>query len=76
MKKKRGMACVKCRGWAEPVRTTFQGNEIDGWKCTSCGEVYYYPGRAQRILMLHTLKHEVMETKLSLGRKKKQKKRI
>ena len=41
----------------------FNEYEIDGWKC-SCGEIYYEPEQAQRILLLNKLKKGVMEAKL------------
>ena len=41
----------------------FNDNKIDGWHC-SCGEVYYNPEQAQRILLLNKLKKEVIKAKL------------
>ncbi len=62
--KTKGMDCVKCGAMARPAKTSFQGIIIDGWKCAKCGEVYYDPGQAQRILLLHKLEHEELEAKL------------
>ena len=62
--KKKGMDCVKCGGRALPTKTSFQGIDIDGWKCARCGEVYYDPAQAQRILLLNRLVHEEIEAKL------------
>lgn len=62
--KKKGMDCVKCGGLAQPAKTSFQGMKIGGWKCKKCGEVYYDPAQAQKILMLHKLEHEELEAKL------------
>ena len=36
---------------------------IDGWKC-SCGEIYYDPEQAQKVLLLNKLKSEVIKAKL------------
>ena len=67
---KKGMDCVNCGGLALPVESSFQGSKISGWKCVKCGEVYYDPIQAQRILLRHKLEHEELEAKL--GRVKKQ----
>ena len=41
----------------------FNSYKIDGWKC-ACGEVYYNPEQAQRILILNKLKHHAPKVKL------------
>ena len=41
----------------------FNEYEVDGWKC-SCGETYYEPEGAQRILLLNKLKKEILQVKL------------
>jgi hypothetical protein len=41
----------------------FNEYRIDGWKC-SCGEVYYEPEQAQRVLLLNKLKKEGVKAKL------------
>ena len=41
----------------------FNGYMIDGWIC-SCGEIFYNPGQAQRILLEIDLKKEKIRTKL------------
>ena len=41
----------------------FNNHKIDGWKC-SCGEIYYNPEQAQKILLLNKLKKEAIKTKL------------
>lgn len=64
MSERKGMDCIKCGGLAKPIKTSFQGNEIDGWKCIKCREVYYDPKQAQRILLLHKLEHEDLQAKL------------
>jgi hypothetical protein len=63
----KGMDCIKCGKIANPARLKFQGYEIDGWKC-KCGERYYDPEQAQRILSLNKLKGEVVEVKLNKTR--------
>ena len=42
----------------------FNEYEIDGWKC-SCGEIYYVPEQAQKILLLNKLKKMNYNLKLS-----------
>tara|TARA_Y100000310_G_scaffold317846_1_gene371192 strand:+ start:14633 stop:14932 length:300 start_codon:yes stop_codon:yes gene_type:complete len=41
----------------------FNQYKIDGWKCP-CGELYYEPEQAQRILLLNKLSQEVVKAKL------------
>ena len=41
----------------------FNDYKIDGWKC-SCGEIYYDPEQAQKILVLNKLKNQVIKAKL------------
>ena len=41
----------------------FNNFKIDGWKCV-CGEIYYNPEQAQKILLLNKLKKEVLKAKL------------
>jgi len=41
----------------------FNEYKIDGWKC-SCGEVYYNPEQAQKILLLNKLKKKVIRARL------------
>ncbi len=60
---KKGMVCVKCGKDAKPAQLRFQGYEISGWLC-SCGEEYYDPIQAERILQLNKLKKEALEAKL------------
>lgn len=64
MSEKKGVRCAKCSSMAKPVKTSFQGEKIDGWKCKKCGELYYDPSQAERILTLHKLQHEEIEAKL------------
>ena len=41
----------------------FNKYKIDGWKC-ACGEIYYDPEQAQKILLLNKLKKEAIRAKL------------
>ena len=41
----------------------FNEYKVDGWKC-SCGEVYFNPEQAQKILLLNKLKKEAIKAKL------------
>lgn len=58
-----GMKCVHCGRIAKPAVLSFQGYKIDGWECR-CGEKYYHPAQAERILTLNKLRHEALEAKL------------
>ncbi len=58
------MKCHKCgkiMKYSKGIK--FNRFTIDGWKC-SCGEIYYNPEQAQRILLLNKLKKEVLKAKL------------
>ncbi|MBI5252812.1 MAG: hypothetical protein HY930_00205 [Euryarchaeota archaeon] len=63
----KGMKCVKCGGIAEKAGLSFQGVEIDGWRC-KCGEEYFNPEQAERILLLNKLKGESFEVTLGRSR--------
>ena len=43
---------------------TFNQYKLDGWKCKKCGEIYYEPVQAERILLLNKLKKAKMKAKL------------
>ena len=58
-----GMKCVNCGRLATPAVLSFQGHEIDGWKC-KCGEEYFNPVQAEKILTLNKLMHGEIEAKL------------
>jgi len=61
----RGMKCV-CGKIAKYVKNLkFNNCVIDGWKCGSCGEVYYNPEKAEKILLLNKLKKHKYYLKLS-----------
>jgi CxxC motif-containing protein len=61
---KKGMKCMICGKTAKEVKLRFQGTKIDGWKC-SCGEEYFDPEQAQRILLLNKILTK--EYKIKLG---------
>ena len=62
--KMEGMKCVVCGKIAKGAKLRFQGIDIDGWKC-SCGEEYFDPEQAERILLLNKILTK--EYKLKLG---------
>lgn len=45
----------------------FNRSKADGWKC-KCGEVYYEPEQAQKILLLNKLRKELLRAKLGRNR--------
>ncbi len=52
----KSMKCV-CGELAEYEESLmFNGHEIDGWVCKSCGETFYNPEQAERILLLNKIK--------------------
>ena len=58
------MKCHKCGKKMVFVKgINFNDYKMDGWKC-SCGEIYYEPEQAQKILLLNKLKKEVIRAKL------------
>jgi len=57
------MKCVNCFRTATPAMLSFQGHEIGGWKC-KCGEEYFDPGQAEKILTLNKLMAGKIEAKL------------
>ncbi len=59
------MKCM-CGKTAEYVKhLKFNNYDIDGWKCGNCGEAYYNPEKAERILLLNKLKKHKFHLKLS-----------
>ncbi len=58
-----GLKCVKCGRVAAPAKLSFQGEAIDGWRC-ACGEKYFDPTQAQRILALNKLRAQSVSVKL------------
>ncbi len=61
--KKEGMECVACGKIAKKAKLHFQGIEIDGWECR-CGEEYFDPEQAERILLLNKILTKEYKTKL------------
>ena len=59
----KGMDCPKCGRLAGEAALSFQGQKIGGWKCR-CGEEYFNPEQAQRILLLNKLKNSKFEIKV------------
>ena len=51
---KQGMKCTSCGKNAKPTSLRFQGYDISGWKC-SCGEEYFEPEEAQKVLLLNKI---------------------
>jgi len=62
-RKKEGMDCVVCGKVAKPAKLSFQGEKVAGFKC-ACGEEYFNPEEAQRILTMNKLRGETVEAKL------------
>ena len=56
-------ACGKIAKYKEHLK--FNNYDIDGWKCDSCGELYYNPEKAERILLINKLKKMKYHLKLS-----------
>jgi hypothetical protein len=61
--KKAGMKCTVCGKIAKKSKLRFQGYDINGWKC-SCGEEYYNPDEAQKILLLNKILKKRFEVKI------------
>lgn len=60
----KGMKCFcgKIADYKQSLK--FNGYDIDGWKCR-CGEVYYNPEKAEKILLLNKLQKMKYHLKLS-----------
>lgn len=58
---------MKCHNCGKTMKFVggmdFNSYQIEGWKC-SCGEIYYEPEQAQKVLLLNKLKKESMKAKL------------
>jgi hypothetical protein len=58
-----GIDCPHCGKVAKEARLRFQGIEIKGWKCR-CGEEYFDPEEAQRILLLNKVLRRHFEVRI------------
>jgi hypothetical protein len=56
-------ACGKMADYDKNLK--FNGVNIDGWVCKSCGETYYNPEKAEKILLLNKLKKMKYHLKLN-----------
>ncbi len=58
------MKCQNCGKSMHAVKgMKFNNYSIDGWKCP-CGETYYEPEQANKILLLNKIKKEAFKAKL------------
>lgn len=57
------MKCARCQKTAIESKLGFQGFLIDGWKCR-CGEEYFNPEQAEKILLFNKLKTKKFEVKI------------
>ena len=60
---KKGMKCTSCGKIAKPAQLRFQGHDINGWKC-SCGEEFFDPDEAQKILLLNKILKKQYKVKI------------
>lgn len=61
----KGIKCV-CGKVAEyNAQLKFNNYNIDGWVCKNCGEIYYNPDKAEKILQLNKLKKAKYELTLT-----------
>lgn len=66
--KTRDMKC-DCGGIAPyHEHLKFNTYDIDGWVCKNCGETFYNPEKAERILLLNKLKKARYQLRLSQTR--------
>jgi hypothetical protein len=59
-----GLKCVSCGKVAKEAKLRFQGYNVKGWKCEHCGETYYNPEDAQKILLLNKILKKKYEVKI------------
>ena len=58
------MKCHDCNKQMKFVKNLeFNEHKIDGWRCP-CGEIYFDPEQAQKILLMNKLKKEEIRAKL------------
>ncbi len=61
----KGMKCV-CGKMAEyRENLKFNNHDIDGWVCESCGEQYYNPEKAEKILLMNKIQKMKYNLKLN-----------
>lgn len=66
------MKCYKCNKIMKYIKgMKFNEHKLDGWKCNTCGEIYYNPEQAQRVLLLNKLKNKILTLKLNKVRSNK-----
>ena len=58
------MKCYTCGKKMKSAKVKFNRHTIEGWKC-SCGEVYYEPEQAERILLFNKVKKVFYRVKLN-----------
>lgn len=61
----KGQVCVCGRIADYTKNLKFNRYKIDGWRCRHCGEEYYNPEKAEKILLLNKLKKMKYKLKLS-----------
>jgi hypothetical protein len=59
----KGLECAICGRIAKEAELEFNGKAISGWKC-ECGEEYFEPAQAERILLLNKLKNSDLKAKV------------
>ena len=63
-KRQNKMKCIRCKKEMKHLdKIKFNEYEIPGWKCF-CGEIYYEPKQAEKILLLNKLKNQPIKVKL------------
>jgi transposase-like protein len=59
------MKCLNCSGKMEyKSNLKFNQYELSGWKCKNCGETYFNPEQAEKILLINKLKKQIIKAKL------------
>lgn len=65
------MHCWKCNKNMKRIKDTFQGFEVEAWKCPNCKEVIYDQEVIQPILQYNKLRKEKLTVKVgTLGKSK------
>ena len=58
-----GLKCTSCGKTAKAAKLRFQGRDINGWRC-SCGEEFFDPDEAQKILIFNKILKKRYEVKI------------